>query len=559
MLKKMFKFVANFKYRIMKRNILCIAVLVFLAVSCKQKPQTMEVATEYEQLVGKFAEVTLQGDLSHLSENEKEMLRIFLEISEIIDEMFWMQSYGDKEALLSKIEDENARKYAMIHYGPWDRLNNNLPFISAYNQKPEGANFYPIDMSKEEFDAWDNVDKSSMYTMIRRDKEGKLQAIWYKDYFATQINTIIGLMNKAAELADDAGLKNYLLKRAEAFKTDDYFESDMAWMDMKTSNIDFVVGPIENYEDKLFGTKTAYEAFILVKDIEWSKKLDRFTALLADLQKGLPVKPVYKKEIPGSDSDINVYEAIYYAGDCNAGSKSIAINLPNDERVHIAKGSRKLQLKNSMKAKFDKILVPIANNLIVEEQRKYISFNAFFENVTFHEVAHGMGIKNTINGKGTVREALKETYSPIEEAKADIMGLYLVTKLYEAGELTEGELMDNFVTFVAGIFRSVRFGSASAHGKANMMRFNYFIDKGAIERNADGFYKVDFDKMYEAMISSVQDILKIQGDGDYNTALKLIETDGIVNETLQKDLDKIATLNIPVDIVFVQGKNVLGL
>jgi hypothetical protein len=543
----------------MNRNILFIVALVFLTISCKQRIQTMEEKSEYQQLVEQFAEVTLQADLSHLSENEKEILKIFLDISEIIDEMFWTQSYGNKEELLSKIGDENAKKYAMIHYGPWDRLNDNQSFVADYGAKPEGANFYPIDMTKEEFENWDNPDKLSMYTMIRRDDEGKLQTIWYKEFFKEQIESIVALMTKAADLAEDQGLKNYLLKRVKAFETDNYFESDMAWMDMKTANIDFVVGPIENYEDKLYGTKAAYEAFILMKDIEWSKKLERFTSLLGNLQKTLPVDAKYKKEMPGSDSDINVYEAIFYAGDCNSGSKTIAINLPNDERVHIAKGTRKLQLKNSMQAKFDKIVIPIAENLIVEEQRQNIQFNAFFENVTFHEVAHGMGIKNTINGKGTVRSALKETYSAIEEAKADIMGLYLVTRLHEAGELTEGEVMDNFVTFVASIFRSVRFGSASAHGKANMMRFNYFLEKGAIERNEAGLYKVNYDKMYEAMISSVQNILTIQGNGDYETALKLIETDGVIQSSLQKDLDKIATLNIPIDIVFIKGKEVLGL
>ncbi len=543
----------------MNRNILFIVALVFLTISCKQRTQTMEEKSEYQQLVEQFAEVTLQADLSHLSENEKEIIKIFLDISEIIDEMFWTQSYGDREELLSKIEDENAKKYAMIHYGPWDRLNDNKAFIADFDNKPEGANFYPVDMTKEEFESWDNPDKLSMYTMIRRDEDGKLQAIWYREYFKEQIESIVALMKQAADLAEDQGLKNYLQKRAKAFETDDYLESDMAWMDMKTANMDFVVGPIENYEDKLYGTKAAYEAFILVKDIEWSKKLERFTSLLGDLQKALPVDAKYKTEMPGSDSDINVYEAIFYAGDCNSGSKTIAINLPNDERVHIAKGTRKLQLKNSMQAKFDKIVIPIAENLIVEEQRQNIQFNAFFENVTFHEVAHGMGIKNTINGRGTVRNALKETYSAIEEAKADIMGLYLVTRLHEAGELTEGEVMDNFVTFVASIFRSVRFGSASAHGKANMMRFNYFLEKGAIERNEAGLYKVNYDKMYEAMISSVQNILTIQGNGDYETALKLIETDGVIQSSLQKDLDKIATLNIPIDIVFIKGKEVLGL
>jgi hypothetical protein len=252
-------------------------------------------------------------------------------------------------------------------------------------------------------------------------------------------------------------------------------------MAMKTSNIDFVVGPIENYEDRLFGYKAAHEAFVLVKDLDWSAQLEKFTSMLPDLQKGLPVPAEYKAETPGTDSDMNVYYALYYGGDCNAGSKTIAINLPNDSEVQLKVGSRKLQLKNSMQAKFEKILVPIADILIDESQRKYITFDAFFENTTFHEVAHGMGIKNTINEMGEVRTALKDYYSSIEEAKADIMGLYLVTKLYEMGEITSGEVMNNYVTFFAGIFRSSRFGASSAHGRANMLTLKYFAANNAFD------------------------------------------------------------------------------
>jgi len=531
-----------------------------IITSCKQSAEKTEEETfDYEAMVNRYAVVEMEADLSHLSENELKIVSIMFEIADIMDELFWIQAYGDKQELLDGIEDENAKKFAIINYGPWDKLGNNQSFIDGYGEKPAGANFYPADMTREEFEAWDNPVKSSLYTMIRRNENGQLQAIWYKDFFKEKIEKAAGLLKKAAAFAKDIGLKNYLHSRAKALLTDEYFESDLAWMDMKTSNIDFIVGPIENYEDGMFGYKAAYETFILIKDLEWSALLTRFAAMLPDLQKGLPVAQKYKKEIPGVDSDINVYQAIYYAGDCNAGAKSIAINLPNDEKVHIKKGTRKLQLKNSMQAKFDKILCPVSDILIAEEQRKHIKFDAFFENVMFHEIAHGMGIKNTINGKGTVRNALKETYSAIEEAKADIMGLYLISELYKNGEMTEGELMDNFVTFVAGIFRSCRFGAASAHGKANMMRFNYFTEHSAIERRDDGTYFVHFDKMHNAMISSVQQILTIQGDGNYELAKKVIEETGIITETLQNDLNLIEKNNIPVDIVFVQGKEKVGL
>ena len=268
-------------------------------------------------------------------------------------------------------------------------------------------------------------------------------------------------------MAEDPGLRAYLNARAAALMSNEYRESDMLWMDMKNNALDIVIGPIENYEDQLNGYKAACEAYVLVKDMSWSERLKKYAAMLPELQKSLPVPDEYKQESPGTNSDLNAYDVIYYSGDCNAGSKTIAINLPNDEEVQLKKGSRRLQLKNTMRAKFDLILVPIANLLIVPEQRKHITFNAFFSNTMFHEVAHGLGIKNTINGKGRVRENLREAAGALEEGKADILGLYMVTELFNSGQLTEGELEDYYVTFMASVFRSVRFGASSAHGKAN--------------------------------------------------------------------------------------------
>ena len=285
-------------------------------------------------------------------------------------------------------------------------------------------------------------------------------------------------------------------------------------MKMKNNDIDFVVGPIENYEDKLFNYKAAHEAFILIKDQEWSKKLTKIASMLPKLQRELPVPEKFKKTVPSTNSDLNVYNAVYYAGDCNAGSKTIAINLPNDPIVRTKYGSRKLQLKNAIRYKFEKILVPISNVLISEDQRKYIDFDAFFENTMFHEVAHGLGVDYTVNGKGEVREALKDTYSAIEEGKADILGLYIVTKLAEAGELGDKDLMTNYVTFLAGIFRSVRFGASSAHGIANMIRFYYFQEAGAFSRDeATGTYSVNFDKMKEAITNLSNEIINYSGTG----------------------------------------------
>ena len=513
---------------------------------------------DIDQRLAKYKEVELSADISHLTDNEKKVLSLMFDAAKIMDDLFWKQALGDKESFMSRLQSDKAKEFAKINYGPWDRLEDNESFIKEFGEKPEGANFYPADMTKKEFKELENEDKSSLYTLIRRDENDSLKVVWYHEAYKSKLEKASKILKKAAKVAENEGLKKYLNLRAEALVTSEYFESDMAWMDMKDASLDLVYGPIENYEDGLFGYKAAFEAFVLVKDKEWSKKLSRFSEYLPELQKNLPVDKKYKQDEVGSDSDLNAYEVVYYAGDCKSGSKTIAINLPNDEKVQQKKGSRKLQLKNAMKAKFDKILMPITDKLIVEEQRKYITFDAFFQNTMFHEVAHGMGVKNTVNGKGTVRKALKEQYSAIEEGKADIMGLYLVKQFQEKEEL-DGDLKDNYMTFVASIFRSIRFGTASAHGKANMVRFNYLLEQDALIRNDDGQYRVDFEKLEEAMVNLLNTIIVIQGDGDYERAKKMIEEKAMVKEDLAKDLEKLEEANIPVDIVFDQGKSNLDL
>ncbi len=540
-------------------GIVTIAVVAMLSVACSgSKEKTEPEKSEMQQKVEEFAVVELKTDLSKLSEKERQMIAVFIDIADIMNDLFWKQAFGDK-SILDTISDEWTKKFAIINYGPWERLNDMKPFVNGYGEKPLGAQFYPADMTKEEFEKLDDPNKTSLYTVIVRDAEGKLNSVWYKDYYKDQLSKVYTLMQKAIELAEDPGLKKYLELRLEAFKTDDYLASDMAWMDMKESKIDFVVGPIENYEDKLFGYKAAYESFILVKDIQWSNDLAKFTKMLPDLQKELPCDPKYKKEVPGTESDLNVYDAIYYAGDCNSGSKTIAINLPNDERVHLAKGARRLQLKNSMKAKFDKILIPIGELILEKEQQKNLKFEAFFWNVTFHEVAHGLGIKNTVTGKGNIRQALQAQYSAWEEAKADILGLFMVENLIGKGEITNITVEEAYTTFIAGILRSVRFGASSAHGQANMMCYNFFEEKGAFTRNAEGTYHIDIEKSKQALRDWAAFVLQVEGEGDLALATTYNEKHGKVSEKLQADLDKINNAGIPRDIDFKQGKQVLGL
>ena len=523
-----------------------------------------ETVKGYEHIDGidynAYAKVKLTTDISHLSDSEKEVLRIMFQVADIMDDIFWTQTYGDKESLLASISDEKIKLFATINYGPWDILNmeENKPFLKGFETRPAGANFYPKDMTKEEFEAFDDPNKTNLYTLVKRDENGKLYTQWYHEAYAVQIKEASDLLLKASEISENEGLKKYLSLRAEALLTDEYQESDMAWMDMKTSNIDMVVGPIENYLDALFGYKAAHESFILIKDVEWSEKLKYYAQFLPQMQKELPVDAKYKQETPGSDVDLNAYDVVYYAGDCNEAGKTIAINLPNDEEVQLKKGSRKLQLKNAMRAKFEKILVPISQQLIVENLRQHIKFNSFFENTMFHEVSHGMGIKNTITGKGSVRIALKEQYSAIEEGKADILGLFLVTKLANMGEL-KVDLKDNYVTFMTSIFRSIRFGASSAHGKANLIRYNYFLERGAFSRNAEGLYDIDFKKMEEASKALTIDILEVQGNGDYDVAKDFVEKWTSISPELTEDLKRLADAGIPKDIYYEQGPSVLGL
>jgi hypothetical protein len=506
-----------------------------------------------------YAPFTLTADLTALTPDERRMLALFMDAAVIMDGLFWQQAYGDRDRLLANLGDPVLRRFAEINYGPWDRLDDNKPFVPGVGPKPQGAAFYPPDMSREEFERAELPDKTRLYTFITRDPGGALAVVPYRVRFATELRRAAALVKEAAALSPDPGLRRYLELRADALVSDDYRASDMAWLDMKGNRIDLVIGPIETYEDRLFGYKAAYEAYVLVKDMDWSRRLARYAAMLPGLQRGLPVPDAYKAEAAGADSDLNAYDVVYYAGDCNSGSKTIAINLPNDEQVQLAKGTRRLQLKNAMRAKFEKILVPIADELIVPDQRRHVTFDAFFADTMFHEVAHGLGIKNTINGRGTVREALKDHAGALEEGKADVLGLYMITKLHERGEL-KGALEDYYVTFLAGIFRSVRFGAASAHGQANMVRFNYFAEHGAFARDAaTDRYRVDMAKMRQAVDGLSGLILRLQGDGDYAGVAELAKQRGVIGPQLRADLDRLAARSIPVDVVFEQGKAVLGL
>ena len=518
---------------------------IFAVAACADNSEKV-----LKEKVESYAVVEVSSPLyDALSENDKYIVSLFRQAGEIMDGLFWKQTFGDK-AEIEALPEGYAKAYAMINYGPWDHLDDNNSFVKEYGVKPLGCQYYPQDMTMEEWNAFEDPEKLNLYTVIRRDENGALKTVWYRDEYKEELEKVCALLEEAAVLTTNEGMRTYLTERVKAFRTDDYLASDLAWMDMKDCNMDLVIGPIENYDDHLFEAKAAYECFILLKDETRSANLAKYVALLPTLQKMLPCAPEYKTFVPGTSSDLNVYDAIFYAGDCNAGSKTIAINLPNDERVHAAKGARRLQLYNSMMAKFDKIMAPIGEVLVEPSQLQHLTADAFFWNVTFHEVAHGLGVKQTINGKGTVDAAMGSEKTTWEEAKADILGLFMVNKLIEMGEITEITKEESIATFIAGIVRSVRFGSASSHGKANMMCYNYMEEHGAFSRNEAGKWVIDFEKATEVMNSWAELILETQATGNLEFAQEYSAKNASIRETLAADVAKVNEAGIPRDIVF---------
>ena len=510
--------------------------------------------------LSRYTTVRLDADTLVLSAKERRMLPLLIDAAREMQGIYWTQVIGPRDSVMRGITDPIAAMVADVNVGPWDRLDNNAPFITGVGPKPHGANFYPRDMTKEEFEravakGGARADSlKSLYTMVRRDGSGALTAIPYSRFFVGATGRAAAKIRQSAALAEDVGLRRYLTLLASALVTDRYQPSDFAWMDMKHNTLDIVLGPIETYEDELFGYKASHEAFVLVKDQAWSARLAKYARQLPALQAGIPVDARYKREMPGTDADLNAYDVVYVAGQANQATKTIAINLPNDETVQLKKGSRRLQLKNAVRAKFDRILLPLSRELIASDQLARVTFDAFFENVMFHEVAHGLGIKNTLDGKGTVRAALKEKAGALEEGKADILGLYMIRQLNAQGEMGKESVEDNYVTFLASLFRSVRFGAADAHGRANVVAFNFLQRAGAFSRDASGRYSVDFVKMRVAADELSRQIIVLQGNGDYAGVARLYSDFGVIGPQLRADIDRLGAKGIPVDIVYDQDR-----
>jgi hypothetical protein len=552
------------------KNIIILLALALTIISCseKQNPQKdSEEVTMLKEKIAKFVPVEIQYDESLLTDREKVVLEKLYRASKIIDELFLEQVYIEndqiKSDLISKISNKSILskqpelklqlELFNIMFGPFDRLEDNKPFIGK-NTKPLGANFYPVDMSKEEFEKWikdnpkDEKAFTSEFTIIRREDD-KLIAIPYSEFFKDKLTAASNLLKEAAEYSDNPSLKKYLRSRAAAFLSNNYYQSDMDWMDVKDNNIEVVIGPYEVYEDAMFNYKAAFESFVTIKDHVESKKLEVFAKYLNDIEKNLPLDDKHKNYTRGSESPIVVANEVFTAGDTKAGVQTLAFNLPNDERVRQAKGSKKVMLKNVHEAKFEKLLKPIAEIVLNSDQLKEVTFDAFFNHTLMHEMSHGVGpgfIK--VNGKDTeVKKELKETYSTMEECKADILGMYNNIFMIEKGVYPKESEKQVWVTFLAGAFRSMRFGIGEAHGGGNAIIYNYLLEKGGyVYDEGTQKVKVDFEKIYPALKELCNLVLTIQAEGNYQGAKDLIAKYAVNSptiETLRKKLDM-----LPVDI-----------
>lgn len=539
------------------------AVMATIAIGIlgcsREAGMEMHVAPDITERLDVYAPFDMAVPHDLLDERDEETLRELYLAAKVMDELFLRQVSAENVALREKVAargDEELLTFFDLNFGPWDRIGDNTPFIGQ-GEKPLGADFYPLDMAKEEFESWLESHPGareafeSEFTVIRRTTEGGLRAIPYSVEYAELLDEAAAHLERAADLSKNESLSHYLNLRAKAFKTDDYFESDMAWMDVADNLIDVTIGPYEVYEDNLFNYKAAFEAFICVRDPEESRKLDGLKSYLLKMEKNLPIADEHKELDRGTDSPISVVDIVFTAGDTKAGVQTIAFNLPNDERVHEAKGSKKVMLRNMCRAKFEKILKPIAGVVLDPAMMPYVTFDAYFNHILLHEFSHGLGPSRITLADGTETtsdKALKENHSVIEEAKADVVGQYNFYYLIGEGFYENRLEMETAVTFLAGFFRSVRFGAESAHGRANMIAFNYLKEKGAyLHDDETGLWSVDIERAKSAVRDLSTEILMLQAMGDYEGSQAFIERYGEMDQEVRESLARLG--EIPIDIL----------
>ena len=530
----------------MKQNILLIPIVAVAAWSCSHTEKS-----PFDRKVADYSVVTLPApDLSGITDNGKEVLNLYRFAADEVDAIYWEQYFGDRNTLLEGIQDPRQKEYASINYGPWDRINGES-FVEGYANRLPGAGFYPADMTKEEFDAWDNPDKLSPYTLIRRAEDGSLEAVWYHDAYKDHIGKIVNYLTAAADITIKPSVKEYLLAKAQALQTDNYYESSLKWLEMDDSKMDLVIGPNENADDQLLGIKRSFEAFVLLKNQARTDELTSFVSRIGEFQQELPGDPAYKTFQPGTGSNIFSCDALYYAGKANAGIKVIALNLPFDTDVQRDKGTRTILLENVIRAKFNSIVAPTGEILLASDEVAHLSSDAFYWNIVFREVAHGLGVKETVNGKGSVEQALGNTASTFEEIKANAAGVLLVCKLqshFDIHHLFTKE--DALATFFTSLVRSERFGEGESLGRANTIIYNYLREASAFSRHPSGQYTLDYVKMEKALEDLTALVLETQATGNYAFAAAFERQYSKLCDDYSADVMNLGLENVPVDIRF---------
>jgi hypothetical protein len=515
---------------------------------------------ELSRKLARFAPTDIAADISGLPPHERQALTHMIQAAQVMDALFFEQVWAGNEAmLLDLMRDDSETGKTRLHYfllnkGPWSRLDHNEPFIPGAPLKPASANYYPAGAAKEEVEKWiqslpaaEKVRATGFFTVIRRGPDGLLTAVPYSTSYQGELEIAAQHLREAARLTTQPTLKAFLEARAESFLSNDYYDSDVKWMELESS-IEPTIGPYEVYEDEWFNYKAAFEAFITIKDQAESEKLQRFAGSLQDIENNLPIDPKYRKAKLGALAPIVVVNTVFSAGDGNRGVQTAAFNLPNDERVIREKGSKRVMLKNNQEAKFSKVLVPISKVALAGSDQPHVSFEAFFTHILMHELMHGLGPHDiTVNGRTTtVRQELRDTYSAIEEAKADISGLWALQHLIDNGELDQSLQQSMYTTFLASAFRSIRFGINEAHGRGQAIQLNYLLDQGAFRVNGDGTFTVDAGKIKEGVTALTRDIMTLQAEGSYEKARGLIERLGVMRPETQRVLDRLT--DVPVDI-----------
>jgi Peptidase family M49 len=539
-------------------GLLLIAAAACVVVTAQERQ--MPTAPELQRMAARFVPTEITADLSHLSPNDRRVLAKLVEASKMIDALFLRQVWSGNDAmLLDLVNDQTPDGRARLHYflinkGPWDRLDHYRIFVPGAPKKPEGANFYPEGATKAELERWiqglsedERAQATGFFTAIRRGRNGSFSVVPYSVEYQNELARIATLLREAAALSSEPTLKAFLTKRADALLSNDYFDSDVAWMELKGA-IEPTIGPYEVYEDEYFNYKAAFESFITIQDEEESAKIQKFSGQLQEIENRLPIDPKYRNPKIAGLAPLVVVDEIFAAGDANRGVQTAAYNLPNDERVLAQKGAKRVMLKNVQDAKFAKTLVPISKVVLDAADQRELSFDAFFSQIVVHEMMHGLGPHNiTVNGRETtVRKEMKEASSFLEEAKADISSLYALQFMIDKGVLPKTLQDTLYTTYLASCFRSIRFGIAEAHGKGIAVQLNYLLDQGAFVVKPDGTFAVNNDKIKEGVIGLTHDIMTIQAEGNYQKAKELGDRLGIVRPPVQSLLDKLN--DVPVDI-----------